>query len=376
MPPRVRGPLRLGLVALLVAPPGEGVPAGVAADPPRSRQIAGSLGGPYRHGVVRAEALGRGARSYWLYEPAEPTPEEPAPVVVFLHGWLAVNPGVYGAWIEHLTRSGCVVIYPRYQADWTTPPAEFLPNAASAIADALDVLATAPGRVRPDRSRVGLIGHSAGANLAVMLAAGRPDGLPQPRAVVAVMPGEVLPIDQPSPADLPAETRLLVVVGDRDAVVGDARARQIFAAATLIPPENKEYLYYRTQRHAPMPLVADHLAPTAALAGYDSGDGPFRLIQMARAGLDHLDRAGFWEAADLALRAGFEDLSLDQATDHGARLRQLGRGIPGIELLGPLNGDDLARLPRVAVPVVSWRQWEVLPRRTAASGSPGELQRR
>ena len=40
-----------------------------------------------------------------------------APVVVFNHGWLAVNPGAYGAWIEHLVRSGRIVIFPRYQAD-------------------------------------------------------------------------------------------------------------------------------------------------------------------------------------------------------------------------------------------------------------------
>lgn len=374
MPQMRRWPLRPVSVVLAVVLAGVGGPSRLAADPPRVRRIPGTLTGSYRHAEVRAEAIGRGARSYWLFEPAGPAPEGPAPVVVFLHGWLAVNPGVYGAWIEHLTRSGCVVVYPRYQWDWTTPPAEFLPNAAAAVADAWDVLATAPGRVRPDGSRFALIGHSAGANLAVLMAAGRPEGLPRAGAVVAVMPGEVLPLDEPSPAELPAETRLLVMVGDRDAVVGDARARQIFAESTAVGAENKEYVYYRTDREGPVPLVADHLAPTAAIAAYDSGDGPFRLLQMGRAGLDHLDRAGFWRAADLTLGAAFGGLSLDEATESGARLRDLGRGPHGLAPLGPLAGDDLASLPRVAVPSVSWRQ-AGLPR-MAASVSPAEAQRR
>ena len=111
--------------------------------------------------VVKRQEFGRGARSYWLFEPAEPTPES-APVVVFHHGWLAVNPAAYGAWIEHLVRSGQVVIFPRYQADGFTRPADFLPNALAAVRDALDVLETSPGHVRPDRRRFALIGHSAG----------------------------------------------------------------------------------------------------------------------------------------------------------------------------------------------------------------------
>src|SRR5262245_6244681 len=70
----------------------------------------------YPHKTVRRKEFGSGARSYWLYEPADPAPAK-APVVVLNHGWLAVNPGAYGAWIEHLVRSGKVVIFPRYQAD-------------------------------------------------------------------------------------------------------------------------------------------------------------------------------------------------------------------------------------------------------------------
>ena len=62
-------------------------------------------------------------------------------MVVFLHGWFAVNPGFYGAWIDHLVRDGNIVIFPRYQNDVGTMPQDFLPNALAAIRDALGVLA-------------------------------------------------------------------------------------------------------------------------------------------------------------------------------------------------------------------------------------------
>src|SRR5271165_2568939 len=82
----------------------------------------------YPHGKVIRFELGEGPRSYWLFEPADPRPERSS-VVVFFHGWFAVNPAFYGAWIDHLVRSGRTVIFPRYQNDVGTLPKEFLPNA-------------------------------------------------------------------------------------------------------------------------------------------------------------------------------------------------------------------------------------------------------
>ncbi len=118
------------------------------------------------HDGVRRYEIGLGPRSYWLFEPDRPRPEK-APVVVFLHGWFAVNPAFYGAWIDHLVRNGHIVIFPRYQNDITTMPQDFLPNAVAAIHDAMGVLSQdGVHHVRADSSRFALIGHSAGANLA------------------------------------------------------------------------------------------------------------------------------------------------------------------------------------------------------------------
>ncbi len=332
-----------------------------AADPPA-----------YPHKSFTSQNFGTGARSYWLFEPSAPSPVK-APVVVLHHGWLAVNPGVYGAWIEHLTRRGMIVIVPRYQVDWITRPADFLPNSLFAVRDALDVLETAPGHVRPDREKFALIGHSAGGNLSAQMAAiASESGLPEPKAVIALMPGEVKPIREPSLSRIPATTLLIVAAADNDHLVGDCRAREIYAEATSIPESRKEFLLFRSDHRGPSPLVADHLSPTAGLALLDTGEGPFRLKQMAKANVDSLDRVGFWRVADLTLDAAFAGKTLDEASRSGALFRNLGKWEDGREITPPISGDDLNLIPRVfptnGVRVLPWNPDEF--RRMLAADKP------
>jgi acetyl esterase/lipase len=294
---------------------------------------------------MKRQEFGLGARSYWLFEPAEPTPAS-APVVVFCHGWYAYNPAAYGAWIEHLVRSGQIVVFPRYQADRLTPPADFLANALSAVHDAFEVLETSPVHVRPDRRRFALIGHSAGGNLAAQMAAVAPEnGLPMPRAVVALMPGEVVPSRVPSLAKIAASTLLVVSAAEDDRIVGDQRAREIFTEATAIPPARKKYILFRTDLHGW--LVADHFAPTAGARELNNGEGLLLNLQFSRARVDAFDWAGFWRLADITIQAGFRGLTLDEATDHGTLFRHLGYWSDGRPVYPPIVGDDLATIPRV-----------------------------
>ena len=312
----------------------------------------------YPHKSMSAQSFGAGAQSYWIFEPASPSPAI-APVVVFHHGWLAVNPGVYGAWIEHLTRSGNIVIFPKYQSDFITRPSDFLPNAIAAVRDALDVLETGPGRVRPDLKRFAIIGHSAGGNLSAQMAAvAAESGLPEPKAVIALCPGEVKPIAEPNLGKIPAKTLLVVAATDGDRLVGDCRAREIFAEAASIPAPRKKFILYRSDHRGPVPIIADHLSPTAGLSTLDSGEGLFRTNQMSRATLDILDRHGFWRMADITLDAAFTGKTLDEATDGGALFRDLGHWGDGQLVTPPLCTDDLASIPRVfptnGVRVVPW----------------------
>lgn len=338
------------MMTLALGPLAARTPAAPPPPPEKAPPSSAEDGPMYPHKAVKRSEIGTGPRSYWLFEPAGPTPAT-APVVVFLHGWIQVNPGAYGAWIDHLTRRGHVVIFPRYHADWSTRPAEFLPNAVTAVRDALDVLRTAPGHVRPDRTRFALVGHSAGGNLAALMAAvAEEQGLPEPRAVVAIMPGEVKPLREPSLARIPARCQLVVVAADADWVVGDVRARQIFAESTSVPSSNKQFVLYRSDRHGSPPLVANHTAPTGALLEFDTGEGPLRSFQMARGEVNALDRFGLWRVADVTLEAGFAGRTIVEASGHGAMFRDLGRWSDGQAVVHPVVGGDLASIPRVPVP--------------------------
>lgn len=323
---------------------------------------------------VRFARHGEGSRSYWLFEPEQSAGN--LPVVVFLHGWQAMNPGVYGAWIDHLVRAGHIVIFPRYQVDWSTDATRFQPNAEAAIADGLDVLRNGPGHARPDLERFALIGHSAGGNLAALIAATTAEsGLPRPRAVVAVTPGEVKPLREPKLSGIPAETLLVVIAAEGDRIVGDHRARRIFAEATTVPRDRKLYVLFRTDRHGEPPLVADHVAPTAGLVRFDSMEGPGRAFQFERALVDALDVAGFWRIADVTLAAAFAGRTLAQSTADGALWRDMGRWSDGRPVLGPLVGTDLGEIPRVfptnGIRLVDWTFEGLLPPNSALPVASG-----
>ena len=47
---------------------------------------------------------------------------------VFCHGWGALDPHGYRAWIDHMVRRGAIVVWPNYQDSLRVPGAEFLPG--------------------------------------------------------------------------------------------------------------------------------------------------------------------------------------------------------------------------------------------------------
>jgi pimeloyl-ACP methyl ester carboxylesterase len=270
--------------------------------------------------------------------------------VVFLHGWFAVNPGFYGAWIDHLVRDGRIVIFPRYQNDVGTLPQDFLPNALAAIRDALAVLHDGVGHVRPDPARFALIGHSAGANLAAQIAAVASDphaAIPLPQSVIALMPGQIIPMREPTLDRIPATTLMVVMVGEEDLVVGDLRGRQIFAEATAVPRSRKRFILFRSDRHGYPPLIAEHTAPTGLHPRLDNGEGIFQSLQRSFGDVNALDRAGFWRITDLTLEAAFNGKTLDDVTRDLEEFRHLGFWSDGRKVNSPIVGSDLSMIPRV-----------------------------
>jgi len=165
-------------------------------------------------------------------------------VVVLLHGWKLLGPEAYRRWSEHLVRLGSIVILPRYQTATAQDTSAVLANAEVGIRAALDRL-----RLRP--SSLVVAGHSAGAALAADYAATATDaGLPAPAAVFAVYPGRAIrdnpPIPEADASQIAADTRIVVLAGASDDLVGEGPARELVAAATGVPPERRKLVVVDT----------------------------------------------------------------------------------------------------------------------------------
>ena len=262
--------LLLFAYATLIAPAAP--PAAPAVITPPPQPSAGPGGSQYTHDLVEEHCYGQGDLQYWLFEPAEPKPQA-APVVIFNHGFGAMTPHGYGAWINHIVRRGSIVIFPRYQASLKTKATSFSSNAIAASKDALQRLKTESGHVLPQLDKVAVVGHSMGGLVsAVMAARAAQDGLPPMKAVMCVEPGKTWGPAHVSMGDLstmPASTLLLALVGDRDTVVRDIDGKRIINETVRIPAENKNFVKMISDNHGKPSLVANHFCPAAPGGGSD-----------------------------------------------------------------------------------------------------------
>jgi len=195
--------------------------------------------------------IGTGTQSAAVFRPRD-APPGPATVVIFLHGWAAVDPAFYGAWIDHLVRRGTTVIYPIYQEAPFTDSATPLPNMLTALRSAFAEVPVAPGRLV-------VAGHSAGGALSADYAASASAaGLPAPAAVFSVYPGRSIgdveaKLRPADPSGIARGTRMLVLAGANDTLVGTRWAREIARTATRADV---------TLRIIRDPAIADHGAPS------------------------------------------------------------------------------------------------------------------
>ncbi len=229
--------------------PSVSTPAGASA-------TAAPAVGERRSFVSGAERIevGSGPRGASIFRPRDVAAD--GPVVVFLHGWLAVDPASYGPWIAHLVHGGATVIFPTYQEAPFLDTVSPLPNTLVAMRLALEQVHVAPGRLV-------VAGHSAGGALAADYAASaRAAGLPVPAAVFSAYPGRSLrgiPLRIPavSARNIAAGTRVLALAGANDRVVGSRVARAIVRTAT------RARATFRIVRD---PRVDDHGAPQRSSA--------------------------------------------------------------------------------------------------------------
>jgi len=235
---------------------------------------SGPGGADYAHKQVVANMYGKGATRYWIFEPADPKPEN-APVILFNHGWGAMEPLYYGAWIDHIVKRGSIVIFPVYQDSLRTLTSDFTPNAAAGIRSAIDKLQSKPGHVKPQLDKVAIVGHSMGGVITANLGAQwKQLGIPLPKALMCVEPGKtsamsrIVSIKLADMSMIPKDTLLLTIAGDRDLLVRDIDAKRIFRESTNVLPQNKNYIVLVSDDHGLPPLIADHRAPIATNPKY------------------------------------------------------------------------------------------------------------
>lgn len=268
-----------------------------------SQPEAGPGGQAYLHEEVLFQDFATEADGYWLFEPAAPRPDS-AEVVVFLHGFGAIDPMIYGQWIKHLVRQGNIVIYPRYQKNiWSPRSKHFADNAARAIGDALKRLEGGE-HVRPIASNFSLVGHSYGGAISANLAARYEEaGIPRPAAVMLCAPGtgplKGTLLD--AYENIPEETRLLAVVHEGDKIVGDKLGVLVFETAVHTPRRNLIRQY--EDDHGEPEIYDGHNHAYALDSLFDAGIHNVsyrRALKSAKT--DAMDYYGYWKLFD-ALRS-------------------------------------------------------------------------
>ncbi|MBI2517258.1 MAG: alpha/beta hydrolase fold domain-containing protein [Opitutae bacterium] len=331
----------------------------LAAPTPPVQPASGPGGSDYLYARVGQHATGEGAEDVTVFWPEQPAPTGPLPIVVFTHGWGAVKPEHYQAWIHHLVRKGAIVLYPRYQASLRAKPETFTPGAVAGVRHGLDWLAQHKEYPQPDPARLATVGHSAGGLLAANLAVALPAaGLPAPKAVMSVEPGitqgkkgTLIPLADLT--KLAPSTLLLVISGEDDHLVGDHDARRIFQESTSVPAANKDWLELPSDDHGAPALEATHRAPAAPLPGYEppqrrepKGFLRKRLAQKARermtergfdpeaaskepAVTNALDYYGTWKLFDSLCAAAYESKYRDVALGGGPAQLDMGKWSDG-----------------------------------------------
>jgi acetyl esterase/lipase len=318
----------------------------------------GPGGAKAAHASVIMHTYGEGSTQYTIYEPDAPKPDS-APVVIFIHGWCAWNPGIYGAWIDHIIKRGNIVIFPKYQATAFTSPRDFTANTIASLQDALKRLHNEPGHVKPQMDHWAAVGHSVGGLLVANVSAlASESGLPQIKAVMSTEPGKTTTgSGQPfvglvDMKKIPSSTLLLAVAGDQDKLVGKIDALRIFRESTTVAPENKNFVLVRSDSHGTPALVANHLAPVApSLAYNDGGDtaaASHPSLRHPSMMVDALDYYAFWKLFDGLSEAAFDGTDRQYALGNTPEQRFMGKwsdGTPVKELEVTLGavGNEQAR---------------------------------
>lgn len=292
---------------------------------PPEQPLTGPGGAEYVHDSIFFQNYAQKADGYWLFEPAAPKPDS-ARLVVFVHGYGALNPMIYGKWIKHLVKKGNIVLFPRYQEHLLNPlPNMFAKYVSTAIKDGLKELQK-EGHVKPLNAPLAMVGHSFGGAIAANLAINYEDyGIPAPKVLLLCSPGTgfVSMGRLKSYEDMPEDVKMVVVVSEDDYVVGDELGIQIFDESTKT--KNRNLIRQFRDRHGDPGLSAYHNESYSLDKDFDSGHRNrtvSRALYMSR--LNTIDYRGYWKFMDALLECSTSGEWCEYAFGNTKKQRTLG----------------------------------------------------
>lgn len=264
------------------------------------------------HDSVIAMSSGEGSNRVYIFVPDQPAlPNKlKVPVVFFHHGWLGMSPMNFGALIDHLVRTGHVVIYPVYQESASTSPQVVTANAVAADLDALEKLAL--DGLFPDPNRVMYIGYSMGAAITLNIAIKEDHwGLPSPKAIVLLAPGDAYHVAKGEDAKsiigdvkaLKGDIPIAVMSGAADTNIGVPTARKIYADLCGISPMHRVLMLLPSDSSGLKTVRSAHGSPGAPDSRYEfhlsDTNFPKEIKRLEHfeesASLNQLDFYGFWK---------------------------------------------------------------------------------
>ena len=214
--------------------------------------------------------------------------------VVFLHGYGALNPVNYGAWLREILAQGHPVIYPRYQVNLLRPaPKKFVNNAVAGIQEGLSLLTALDEPVAPS---IVYIGHSYGGTIAAnLLASSQKLNLPAPYGALLAAPGtgRFRGARLESYDSIAPNTQIAIVTHANDIIVGDELARLI--GSTVGDDTSVLYVTQKARTHDTLQLRAGHNECYAVDLAFDTGLRNYTTRKGLRVGkIDANDRDLYW----------------------------------------------------------------------------------
>lgn len=237
-------------------------------------------------------------KGYNIYYPVASATIE-TPVVLFIHGYGAINPMIFGEWISHLVRQGNVVIYPRYQKNLLSPSTEeFTSLVGNAYRNALEDLKSIPNiQISKDHF---IVGHSYGGVITANIALKYKElNLPKPRAIFSCEPGHG-PLTggvEPDYSAMDPTIPMVILVGDDDWTVGDEFGKRLYYETDMDQP--KFLLRQKAASYDTFSITASHYEPYAINEQFDNGHRNITFSRAMKMGkLDAVDYHAYWRILD------------------------------------------------------------------------------